>query len=454
MRTRPGHFANLVAVSFFLIPLILAGCRPSERGRPAEKREAASGPAASEAPAVFEFSPSSPALIAGSAGPGFFDGFDGPALKTDPEGASGWAYITGEGKAVMDFAQGGAGLASITVDAAKDRRNVWWAVIARRVSGALDLALLEKPDYAIRVEARIRTDTAPRRVNLSVNTQRTTDFHSNLMEYDLPAAGRWETISFTVRGFDARPGDTVNAQMALMDWGLAKYRVDVDYFRADIVNLEQAGPDKGDAVPYHPPVADPASFAERVPAFAAATVDAADPDVNLGKWFVADAGGRTDVVTAGGTQLAILRWNLAAYAGKSVEGSGLLELTTRSLERTADEIPDFGLVRVSEIIGGAPAWERGTVTYNRLLRGSPVDDVIVPQMIIDWPVTEAEGGKTLLTISRPVLQRLIDGRTLGIAVRPLGAINASFYPVGSGDRAPRLLFSLGSGRGKSLIKNE
>jgi hypothetical protein len=375
-------------------------------------------------------------------GPGFYDGFDGPGLKTDPEGAKGWGFVTGEGKAVMDFVQGGKGYASILVDATKDRRGVWWALIVRQISGALDLGLLTKPGYAIRVEARVRTSIAPRRVNLSVNTQRTTDFHTNLMEYDLPVADRWETISFTARGFDARPGDTVNAQMALMDWGLGEYRVDVDYYRADIVDVEAAGPDKGEPVPYHPAVADPASFTERVPVIAAATVDRDEPDVNLGKWFVADAKGRADVVTAGGRRLAILRWDLGAYAGKRVAGSGLLELTTRSLERTADEIPDFGLIRVSEIIGGEPAWEQSTVTFNRLLRGSPADDVIVPQMIIDWPVTEGDGRKTWLTIPRPVLQRLVDGKTLGVAIRPLGAINASFYSLEAegGRHAPRLLF--------------
>lgn len=415
MRTRSRAFTNL------LVPLLLllAACHPGGK----------SGPSGAAAP------------VTGAIGPGFFDGFDGTSVELDPEGASGWATSTGEGRAVIDFAQGGPGLASIQVDATKDRRNVWWAVIAHKVSEGMDLALLGRPGYALRVEARIRTSAAPRRVNLSLNTQRTTDFHANLMEYDLPDTGMWYEISLTIPNFDARPGDGVNAQMALMDWGLGKYRVDVDYFRADLVKTADAGPNRGEAVPYHPPVADPASFTERVPVAAAATVDTDNPAVNLGKWFVSDAKGRTDVITAGGTRQAILRWDLRAYAGKKVAGSGLLELTTRSLERTADEIPDFGLVRVSEIIGGEPAWERAVVTYNSFLRGLPADDVVVPQMIIDWPVTEGDGGKTLLAIPRVVLQRLIDGRTKGIAIRPLGAINASFYGDGGGAVAPRLIFS-------------
>ena len=174
----------------------------------------------------------------------------------------------------MDFVQG-PGFATITVDATKDRRNVWWAFIIRRVSSSLDLGLLEKPGHELRIEARIRTDHAPRRVNLHLNTQKTTDFHSHLMEYDLAETGTWYTISMTTRGFEGRPGDTVNAQMALMDWGLGSYRVDVDYFKVDVVDAAKTGPDLGPPIPHHPPVSDPTSFSVRVPVAADMTVDLA-----------------------------------------------------------------------------------------------------------------------------------------------------------------------------------
>jgi hypothetical protein len=381
-------------------------------------------------------------LLSSSAPAQFLDDFNGP-LKKDPEGVSGWAYFTGEGRAVMDFVQG-AGHATILVDATKDRRGVWWALIKHKVSDRMDLALLGKPGYALRIEARIRVSHAPRRVNLHLNTQKTTDFHSHLMEFDIPDTTNWHTISMTTHGFQAEPGDTVNGQMALMDWGLGKYRVDVDYFRVDVVDTALAGPDKGEPVPYHPPVADPKSFSREARVAADATIDLDNPDVNLNNWYVRDAGKRTNVVTAGGTRLIILRWDLGALAGKKVAGSGLLELTTRSLERAADERPDFGLIRVVEITGGDTGWDQKTVTFKSLCQGKPADDVLVPQMIIDWPVTEGDGGKTYLTISRPVLQRLIDGRTLGIAIKPLGAINASFYATeeGGGKSSARLLFNL------------
>jgi hypothetical protein len=373
----------------------------------------------------------------------FRDDFNGPALAKDPTGAAGWGWVTGEGNAVMDFVQG-SGQATIVVDATKDRRNVWWAFIIRRVSAYLDLARLGKPGYELRIETRIRTDHAPRRVNLHLNTQKTKDFHSHLMEYDLAEAGTWYTISMTTYGFEAEPGDIVNAQMALMDWGLGRYRVDVDYFKVDVVDVAKTGPDLGPPIPYHPPVADPASFKREAAVAADMTVDLGEPEVNLNNWTIRDGGGEAAVVSVGGTRLALLRWDFGRLAGKKIAGPGLLELTTRALELPTDERPDFGLLRVVEILGGEPGWDERTATWTGLSGGAPRDLVLNPQMIIDWPVTAGDGGKTYLTIPLPVLQRLIDGRTLGIALTPLGAINASFYAreARGGMGAARLRFDL------------
>ncbi|HSA94611.1 MAG TPA: hypothetical protein VLJ16_01075, partial [Acidobacteriota bacterium] len=235
----------------------------------------------------------------------FREDFDGPAVARDPAGVRGWGCVTGEGLVAMDLLPG-PGFATITVDATKDRRNVWWAFIIRRVSPWLDLGRLEKPGHELRIEVRLRTDHAPRRVNLHLNTPKTTDFHSHLMEYDLAEPGRWYTISLTTRDFGAGPGDNVNAQMALMDWGLGRYRVDIDYVRVDVVEATKVPPDLGPPIPYHPPVADPASFERELAAAADLTVDLAEPGVNLNDWTVADAAGRAAVVSAGGTRVALL----------------------------------------------------------------------------------------------------------------------------------------------------
>jgi hypothetical protein len=381
-------------------------------------------------------------LLAAPLAAQFRDDFDGPLAK-DRDGIKGWGAATGEGAAAMDLVAG-PGYLTVEVDATRDRRNVWWAIIVRQVSPWLDLARLARPGTELRVEARVRTDTAPRRVNLSFNTQKTTDFHGHLMEYDLAEAGTWYTISLTTRDFEAGPGDTVNAQMALMDWGLGRYRVDVDYFKVEVVEAGQTGPDLGPPIPYHPPVADPASFARALPVAADLTVDMAEPGVNLDDWAATDAGGTARVLSAGGTRLVLLRWDFRGLAGGKAGGPGLLELTTRALSRSETERPDFGELRVVEIIGGDPGWDERTATWTGICRGAPRDLVLNPQMIIDRPVTAGDGGKTYLTIPAVVLQRLIDGRTLGLALTPLGSIEASFYAreTAGGAKAPRLLIDL------------
>ncbi|HSA95133.1 MAG TPA: hypothetical protein VLJ16_03725 [Acidobacteriota bacterium] len=373
----------------------------------------------------------------------FRDDFNGPTLPLDPAGVKGWGFLTGEGRAVMDF-KPGPGYATITVDATKDRRNVWWAFIKRQVQGSLDLARLARPGRELRVEARVRTDHAPRRINLHFNTQKTKDFHSHLMEYDLAEAGTWYTISLTTRGFEAGPGDTVNVQMALMDWGLGVYRLDVDYIRVDVVETDAAGPDLGPPIPYHPPVADPVSFRHVLPVAADLTVDLREPGFNLNDWTASDPGGRAAVVVAGGTRIVLLRWDFGPLAGRKAAGPGLLELVTRSVEVPAREIPDFGLLRVVEVLGGEAGWDERTATWESISKGKAIDRVLDPQMIIDGPVTAGDGAKTWLTIPAPALQRLLDGRTRGLALTPLGAINASFYAreERNGGSAARLLFNL------------
>ena len=120
-------------------------------------------------------------LICRSTSAQFLGDFNGIALAKDPCALDGWAYFTGDGAAVMDLRQE-EGFASIRADATKDRRNVWWALIKRRVSEDLDLGHLKEPGYELRIEARVRVSHAPRRINLHLNTQRTVDFHTHLMQ--------------------------------------------------------------------------------------------------------------------------------------------------------------------------------------------------------------------------------------------------------------------------------
>ena len=371
----------------------------------------------------------------------FLDGFDN--LRLDPD--NGWFFKTGDGTATMDFRLGGPGYASIFVDGTTDRRGIWWALIERKVSDNMDLTLMQKPGHEFRIEARVRSSHAPRRINLQVLTQRTTDYESQLMEYDIPDTDHWHTFSMTTRGFDAKPGDTIFGHLALMDWGLEKYRLDIDYIKVDLIDAATAGPDKGEAVPYHPPLADPRSFGQKIKVAADSSIDIENPDVNANDWYVQDASGKKiNLLTVDGTHYVILRWDLKEFAGKKVAGHGLLELTTHSVQQKAERIKDFGLVRVVEILGVDPKWDQTTVTTDSFCHYQPLNRVLNTQMIIDWPITEGDGGKTYLTIGHPVLQRLIDGKTLGIAIKPLGAIDASFYSMENenGENSAKLYFNL------------
>jgi hypothetical protein len=375
----------------------------------------------------------------------FLDDFGAAALRTDPDGLQGWSFFTGDGEARMDFRQAGHGHAQIAVDATHDKRGIWWALIKRKVSDHMDLGLLGAGGHELRVEARIRVSHAPRRVNLHLNTQKTTDFHSHLMEFDIPDTQSWHTISMTTKAFPAAPGDTVFGQFALMDWGLEKYRVELDYFKVDIVDPALVGPDQGEPIPYHPPIPDLGTFRQEMRVVQDAMIDLENPDVNLNNWYVRDGTGRRSLLTVGGTQYVILRWDLSAFAGRRVSDQGVLELTTHSVQRSSDDLKDFGIVRVVEILAGDPAWDQKTVTTQSLCRGQPLERVLNNQMIIDYPVTEGDGGKTRLVISRRVLQRMLDGKTLGIAIKPLGAITASFDSMenDAGRTSARLFFNLG-----------
>jgi hypothetical protein len=367
-------------------------------------------------------------LIYGNASAQFLDDFNDVVITKDPQAINGWAFFTGDGQATMGFWQGDK-FASIMVDSTKDKRNIWWALIKRRVSADFDLNLLKKPGNELRIEARIRVSHAPRRVNLSLNTQKTVDFHTHLMEFDIPDTINWHTISMTTHGFEADPCDMVFGQLALMDWGLGKYRVDVDYLKVDIVNLALAGPDKGIQVPYHPPIPDPNTFMEKIQVAQDCIIDTQYHDMNFNNWCAQDGTEKVNLLTVSGTQFVIMRWDLSAFAGKQVNGLGLLELTTHSVQRCSDDIKDFGQIRIVEILGGEPDWSQETVTCNSLCMGQSIDNVLNSQMIIDVGVAEGRDSKTLITISMPVLRRIIEGKTLGLAIRPLGAINASFYAM-------------------------
>lgn len=375
----------------------------------------------------------------------FLDDFNHNSFKIDTTAVHDWWFYTGDGSAIMDFVPQ-HGYATIHVDATKDQRNIWWALIRRQVSEDFDLTKLSDPKIELRIETRIRSSHAPRRVNLHLNTQRTTDFHSHLMEFDIPDTLNWHTISMTTDQFDARPGDRIYGQLALMDWGLEIYRLDIDYFKVDVVDIDSVGPDLGFQVPYRLPVPEINTFTQHVKVSQDVMIDLQYRNMNFNQWTAFDQNEEINILSVNSTQTVILRWDLNRFKNMQVAGSGLLELTTFGLESSADQKKDFGLIRVVEILDGDPDWDQTSITCNTFCAGRLLSNVLNSQMIIDIEVAEEQGKTNLITISNPVLKRLIEGKSHGLALQALGAINASFYAMENGIEkyTPKLYFNIRS----------
>ncbi|MBE2215820.1 MAG: hypothetical protein IAE82_18240 [Opitutaceae bacterium] len=373
----------------------------------------------------------------------FLDGFDAPTID-------GWFTLAGDGGATIAFEpHPDTGFARMRIDSRQDAHGVWWTIIKRDVSAHLDLAKLRDPEYELRVEARVRASHAPRRVNFMINTQRTTDFHEHLREYDIADTDGWHTISMTTRNLDAGPGDQVFVQLGVTDWGSGQCHLDIDTYRADVVRRGTA--DVGEPLVYHPAPVAPAGFAQHLPAAHDSVVRLDYPKVNFNGWRTDLGSGPVPVLTVTANQWVVMRWDFSAWRGRTVDGAGVLELTTASLALGGDYVGafgedlgiEFGKIRVYEILGGDPAWDQTSVTYASLLRGEAAETVFNGQMVIDYDLTPEPGGRTLLTLPRPVMQRLVDGRTRGLVIRPLGAIAATvFASEDTQRRGPVLHFSL------------
>ncbi len=263
------------------------------------------------------------------------------------------------------------------------------------------------------------------------------------MEYDIPDTSEWHTISMTTKNFDARPGDTVYVQLAMMDWGLDKYSVDIDYIKVDIVNISDFKKDLGEPIPYHPPIPEVKEYNNHLPVSEDAIVDMIYTDYNFNNWGTKNEEGNfINLLTVSGSQYIILKWNFEKYRNMIVTGPAVLELTTYSLQNSPDYKKDFGMVRISEILDGNENWIDEEVTLDNLLEGKKPDVAFNSQMIIDYEVKMEKGAKNYFVISRPVMQRLIEGRTKGLVIKPLGSVIASFYACENSEASPLLHFNV------------
>lgn len=371
----------------------------------------------------------------------FSDDFEDGALQFDEAGRDGWFWLTGDGEATIEMTEAG-GHASVTVDASDDTRNIWWAFIRHQVSDHIDMEALARADRELRVEARIRSSHAPRRVNLHVNHSRTTDFHSHLKEYDIPDSEGWHVISMTTDGFDARPGDEVFMQMALMDWGTDVYELEVDYITVSVVDPERAGPDEGAPMAYRPVLPALESFDHAVGPAADAVIDLRYPSANLADWHD-NTGSGDPLLAVSDTQTTLLRFDMSEWKGAQPDGWGVLALTTDRVFRAETGLEEFGELRVLEILAGAEDWQRESVTAESFFAGQPREAVLNSQMMIDVPAATEAGATTLIGVSPPVLRRLLSGETRGLAIQAQGALFGSFASSLADDpeARPRLYFN-------------
>jgi hypothetical protein len=380
-------------------------------------------------------------MCAGASRAQFVDSFDRPQID-------GWFPITGDGNATLQL-EPKDGFARLNIDATHDQHGVWWTCIKRDIAQSLDLKRLARPEYELRVEAKVRGSEGPRRVNFMINTQRTTNYHEHLREFDIAEPNQWHTISMTTRNLDARPGDSVFVQFCVTDWGLDRYAVDLDYYRADVVRREAVAKDLGEPLVYHPPIQPVANFSHHLAVAHDSVINLDFPNVNFNDWHIDEASGSTPVLTVDHNQWIVLRWDLEQFRGTKATGPGLLELTTHTLAIGGKYIQalgqdfgeEFGKIHVIEILGGDPKWDQSSVTYNSLTQGAKYADVFNTQMIIDYELGSKRGDKAFFTIPRSVMQRLFDGTTKGLLIRPLGALSGSIYASESqsGD-GPKLHF--------------
>jgi hypothetical protein len=175
------------------------------------------------------------------------------------------------------------------------------------------------------------------------------------------------------------------------------------------------------------------------------------PDVNFHDWHAKGSKGIERIVTVNATQWAIFRGDFEQYRNVDVDGAGVLELTTQSVAQGGDYIKaygqglgeEFGKLRIIEIIGGDTQWDQQTVTYNNFFQGHGYSDLFNTQMIIDGELSEDPGSKNFIPLSKPVMQRLLNGKTKGLLIRPLGSLDVSVYASDSPSDAtgPKLHFN-------------
>lgn len=357
----------------------------------------------------------------------------------EPNNLKGWTTRTGDGNIIFRQ-KTEEGSVSLIVDPLKEKRNVWYAFMHQSISDFIDFKKLKQPEYELRMEAKVMASHAPRRINMYLSSL---DAGGYLREFDLGKANEWYTISMVTSGFDFDPKEPLMTQVSMMDWGNTDiYELKVDYIKVDLVKVDEKQEQYGEPLVYRPVLKDATSYKNEVVPSGNASIDAMFPDEVLSMWKDETSEKTTSVVQVDQSKTILLKWDLSEFKGKKVTEAGQLEISTDALFRKEKSPKDFGEIRLSEILGVVEDWDGKTVTYNSFLGDNEFEEVVVSQCIADTKVSSEKGGKTIISISKPVLQRLIDGESNGIAIKPLGLISASFYDNQHPELAPKLRFTI------------
>jgi len=306
------------------------------------------------------------------------------------------------------------------------------------ISEFIDVEKLNKPEYELRMEAKVMASHAPRRINMYLSSL---DAGGFLREFDLSSSNEWITISMVTSGFDFDPKKPLMTQVSMMDWGNTDiYELKVDYIKVDLVMASDKLEQFGEPLIYRPELKAAGFYKKEIAAEDNASIDMLFPNESLIGWQNETSNNAPSVLQVDQSKTIILKWDFSKYKGKKVAEDGQLELTSNSLLRKAESGKDFGEIRISEITSSANEWDESSVTFNSFIGDNEYNEVIVSQCIVDTPVNA--NGKTIVSISRPVLQRLIDGEASGIAIKPLGLISASFFDNTNKELAPKLRFNV------------
>lgn len=232
-------------------------------------------------------------------------------------------------------------------------------------------------------------------------------------------------------------------QISLMDWGISSiYTLEVDYIKVDLVNKNQAHPAFGLPLIYRPPIEASDAFDKVYVATKNVSLDSLWPDLNMNSLLNAEDS--TKLLHLNTSGFTLLAWDFSSLSAHEIAtvGSGQLEIYTHQISLLADSPKDFGELRICEIYGDMQDWDADSFCYNQFVGDNKLENKINTQTIIDTKMQAKKGAKTVVTISKPVMDRLLSGKTKGLAIMPLGYISASFYTNDFPDKAPVLRLHL------------